>query len=102
MKSVGRVSLNREGDIHVITQHWIQKSSISIIKNNKNIIAENIPKIQRVQKKNSSLSCMIQRGAPKSSEPNTQNPASDSHVWGGVSGNTAYFIFVFAIPERGG
>jgi hypothetical protein len=39
--------------------------------------AENIPKIQRVQEKMSSLSCMIQRGAPKSSEPNTQNPASD-------------------------
>jgi hypothetical protein len=36
-----------------------------------------ILKIQRVQDKLSSLSCMIQRGAPKSSEPNTQNPASD-------------------------
>jgi hypothetical protein len=38
---------------------------------------ENIPKIQRVQEICSSLSCMIQRGAKKSSEPNTQNPASD-------------------------
>jgi hypothetical protein len=63
----------------VITQRWVKKSSISIITNNKNpaSFTENSPKIQRVQEKCSSLSYMIQQGAPKSSKPNTQNPASD-------------------------